>query len=241
LVVSFRQWWTAAEVKLKNEEYMAEFAIHTEQNTRFVRAVLQDEAIRAEAGALAYIRGNITMTARIPGPRAFLRASLSDEAAVRPTFTGTGEVFLESSLGGYYAFEVHEKPWILERGAYWASEASVDLGVHREKVLNSFWTGDGLIDFQTKISGRGKVVLNARGPVEEIDLGDEEIAVEGRLVIARSSRVKYAVRRPSRGRFSSWLSKEHLLRVYRGPGRILLSATPFWSQMLLDKMRKAGR
>ena len=33
-----------------------------------------------------------------------MRASLSDEAVVRPTFTGTGEIFLESSLGGFYAF-----------------------------------------------------------------------------------------------------------------------------------------
>jgi uncharacterized protein (AIM24 family) len=220
---------------------MAEFEIQTEQNTHYVRAVLRDESIRAEAGALAYMRGEVTMRARIPGPRTFMRASLSDEAVVRPTFTGTGEIFLESSLGGFYAFEIHEKPWILERGAYWASEASVDLGLHREKAWNSFWTGDGFIDFRTKISGHGKVVLNARGPVEEIELGDEEIAVEGRLVIARSSRVKYSVRRPSRSRLSSWLSKEDLLRVYRGPGRILLSATPFWSQLLLDTTRKVGR
>ena len=158
------------------------------------------------------------MKAPIPGPRAFLRASLSEEAVVRPTYTGSGEIFLEASLGGFHALEVQEKPWILERGAYWASEASVDLGVHRETVLNSFWTGEGFIDFQTKVSGHGKVVLNASGPVEEIDLGEEEIAVEGRLVIARSSRVKYFVRRPSRGRLSSWLSRERLLRVYRDPG-----------------------
>jgi uncharacterized protein (AIM24 family) len=216
---------------------MADFEVQAEENTRFVRAVLRDESIRAEAGALSYMRGNITMKAPIPGPRAFLRASLSDEAVVRPTFTGTGEVFLASSLGGFYAFEIHEKPWILERGAYWSSEASVDLGVHREKAWNSFWVGEGFIDFQTKISGHGKVVLNASGPVEEIDLGNEELAVEGRLVLARSSRVKYSLRRPSRGRLSSWLSKEHLLRVYRGPGRILLSATPFWSHLLLDKTR----
>jgi uncharacterized protein (AIM24 family) len=220
---------------------MAEFEIQTAQNTRFVRAVLRDESIRAEAGALAYLRGNITMKAPIPGPRAFLRASLSEEAVVRPTYTGSGEIFLEASLGGFHALEVQEKPWILERGAYWASEASVDLGVHRETVLNSFWTGEGFIDFQTKVSGHGKVVLNASGPVEEIDLGDEEIAVEGRLVIARSSRVKYFVRRPSRSRLSSWLSRERLLRVYRGPGCILLSATPFWSHLLLDATRKGAR
>src|SRR6478609_5383702 len=161
---------------------MAEFEIVAEENTHFVRAVLRDETIRAEAGALAYTRGNVSMRAPLPGPRTLITASLSDEAAVRPTFTGTGEVILEASLGGFYSLEIHEKPWILERGAYWASESSVDLSLHREKALTAFWLGAGLIDFQTKVSGHGKVVLSAQGPVEEIDLGDEEIAVEGPLV-----------------------------------------------------------
>jgi uncharacterized protein (AIM24 family) len=213
---------------------MADFEIIEEQNTHFVRAVLKDEAIRAEKGALAYMRGHVAMSAPIPGPIAAMRASLSEEAAIRPTFSGTGEVFLEASLGGYYAFEIHEKPWILERGAYWASEASVELSLYRETAWTSFWLGEGLIDFQTKVAGHGKVVLNASGPVEEIELGDEELAVEGNLVIARSSRVTFSVRRPSRSRISSWLSGERLLRVYRGPGRVLMSATPYWGKMLLS-------
>jgi uncharacterized protein (AIM24 family) len=146
-------------------------------------------------------------------------------------------VFLEPSLGGYYALQVNENPWILDRGAYWASEASVSVEVHREKVLNAYWTGAGFIDFHTRVSGQGKVVLNAPGPVEEIDLGDEELAVEGHAVIARSSRVKFYVRRPSRGFISSWLSGEKLLRVYRGPGRILLANTPYWSELLLKTTR----
>ncbi|MCX7341995.1 MAG: AIM24 family protein [Hyphomicrobiales bacterium] len=216
---------------------MADFEIETLENIRFVRAILRDEAIRTEAGALSYMRGAVSMSASIPGPLALFRASLSAEAAIRPTFRGTGDVFLEPTLGGYYAFQINEKPWILDRGAYWASEASVSVEVQRERVMNAFWTGAGLIDFHTRVSGRGKVVLNAPGPVEEIELGDEELAVEGRAVIARSSRVRFYLRRPSRGYLSSWLSGEKLLRVYRGPGRILLSNAPYWSEMLLKTTR----
>jgi uncharacterized protein (AIM24 family) len=216
---------------------MADFEIVTEENVRFVRAVLRDESIQTEAGALSYMRGAVSMTAAIPGPITLWRASLSAEAAIRPKFHGTGDVFLEPTLGGYYAFQVNEKPWILDRGAYWASEASVSVQVHREKIMNSFWTGAGFIDFHTRVSGTGKVVLNTPGPVEEIDLGNEELAVEGRAVIARSSRVSFTVRRPSRGFVSSWLSGETLLRVYRGPGRILLAKTPYWSELLLKTTR----
>jgi uncharacterized protein (AIM24 family) len=216
---------------------MADFEIEMQENVRFVRAVLRDEAIRTEAGALSYMRGKVSMSAPIPGPLTLLRASLSAEAVIRPTFRGTGDVFLEPTLGGYYALQVNENPWILDRGAYWASEASISVEVHREKIMNAYWTGAGLIDFHTRVSGRGKVVLNAPGPVEEIDLGDEELAVEGRAVIARSSRVRFYVRRPSRGFVSSWLSGEKLLRVYRGPGRILLANTPYWSELLLKTTR----
>jgi uncharacterized protein (AIM24 family) len=217
---------------------MAEFEIIAEEGTHFVRAILRDETIRAEAGALAYMRGNVSMRAPLPGPRSLINAALSDEAAVRPSFTGTGEVFLEASLGGFYAFEILDMPWILERGAYWASESTVDLSLYRETAWTSFWLGEGLLDFQTKVTGHGKVLLSASGPVEEIDLGDEEIAVEGPLVIARSSRVAFSVRRPSRSRVSSWLSGEKLLRVYRGPGRILMSATPYWGKMLFSALRR---
>jgi uncharacterized protein (AIM24 family) len=216
---------------------MADFEIETQENIRFVRAVLRDEAIRTEAGALSYMRGAVSMSAPIPGPLTLMRASLSAEAAIRPTFRGTGDVFLEPTLGGYHALQVNENPWILDRGAYWASEASISVEVHREKIMNAYWTGAGLIDFHTRVSGTGKVVLNAPGPVEEIDLGDEELAVEGRGVIARSSRVRFYVRRPSRGFISSWLSGEKLLRVYRGPGRILLANTPYWSELLLRTTR----
>ncbi|MFZ4530378.1 MAG: AIM24 family protein [Alsobacter sp.] len=213
---------------------MADFETIAEENTHYVRAILKNESIRAEAGALAYMRGRIAMSAPIPGPLALMQASLSEEAAVRPTYTGTGEVFLNSSLGGFYTFEIREKPWILEKGAYWASEGTVKLALHRERIFTSFWLDEGLIDFQTKVSGHGKVVLNSGGPVEEIELGDEEMAVEGRLVVARSSRVKFSIRRPSRGVLSSWLSGEKLLRVYKGPGRILMSATPYWGKMLVS-------
>jgi uncharacterized protein (AIM24 family) len=220
---------------------MQDFEIETLENIRYVRAVLRDEAIRTEAGALSHMRGAISMSTPIPGPLSLMRASLSAEAAVRPIFRGTGDVYLEATLGGYYALQVNEKPWILDRGAYWASEASVSLQVHREKIMNAYWTGAGFIEFHTRVSGKGKVVLNTPGPVEEIDLGDEELAVEGHAVIARSSRVHFSVRRPSRGRLSSWLSGEKLLRVYRGPGRILLASTPYWSELLLKTAREGRK
>ena len=118
-------------------------------------------------------------------------------------------------------------PWILENGAYWTSDNSVQIGLHRERMLTSLWAGEGFIDYQTKVSGKGRVVLNAEGPVEEIDLGHETISVEGKLVIARTADVSYRVVRPTKSLFSFWLSGEEYLRQYRGPGKVLLVSTPY--------------
>lgn len=217
---------------------MAEFEVVEEENTRFVRALLKNEEIRAEAGALSYFRGDIRMRARVPSPAQWLRASISEEAAIRPVFTGTGEVVMEATSAGYHIFEINEKPWVLERGAYWASESSVDIGIVRERIMTSFWTGNGLIDYLTLARGRGKVVLNSPGPIEEMELGDEEFACEGHKVIARSSRVQYSLRRPSDSFLSSWISGETMLRVYRGPGRILVSPSSYWNEVLLKAVAR---
>lgn len=218
---------------------MARFEVHEEEGMRFVRVLLDEETVRAEPGALAYMRGNIKLQARIPSLFEFIRSGLLQENAVRPTYSGTGELVLESSLGGYYVFNPHEEDWIIEAGAYWASEGAVKLGVHRETVWVSFWSGEGLVQFQTRVSGSGQVVLSAPGPVQEIIIAaDEEIAVEGKLVVGRTAGVHYSMRRAARSRLGSYLSGETPLRVFRGPGKVLMSATPYWNSFILNRLSR---
>jgi uncharacterized protein (AIM24 family) len=219
---------------------LAQFDILEEEGMRYVRVLMRDETVRAEAGALAFMRGAVTMKAAIPSVAAVLRASLSDERAVRPSFTGTGELILESTLGGFHIFEPQEEAWILEAGAYWASDGSIELGVHRELAITSFWAGEGFIDFSTRVKGLGKVVLMSPGPVQGIEIpAGEEMAVEGKLVIGRTDSIRYSIRRPTRSFLGSMLSGESALRVYRGPGRLLISSTPYWNSFLLSRLRRA--
>jgi uncharacterized protein (AIM24 family) len=205
---------------------MAKFDILEQEGMRFVRMTIQDEMVRAEAGALAFMRGPIMMDAPIPSIGGALKAMLSEQAIVRPKYTGTGQVILEPSVGGYHIFECAGEDWILERGAYWCSEGSVDLGLFRERVIPSFWIGDGIIDFRTRVGGEGLVVLNAQGPVEILQLNEERLAVEGRLVIARTHGLSYYVRRPTRTMIGYWISGEELVRVFEGTGKVMMAATP---------------
>ena len=206
---------------------MATFEIQQGQYQRWVKIALQNEAVRAEAGALSYMRGHIVVDTPLPSLGSIIKCGIAGEPSIRPRYVGTGEVYLASSFAGYHSFEIAGVPWILERGSYWASDNTVQIGLHRERMLTSLWAGEGLIDYQTKVSGKGRVVLNAAGPVEEIDLGHETISVEGKLVIARTADVSYRVVRPTKSLLSFWLSGEEYLRQYRGPGKILLVSTPY--------------
>lgn len=217
---------------------MARFDIIELEGTRYVRGHLENEVMHAEAGALSYMRGKIHVDAKVPSLGQIIKRALSDESTVRPRYEGSGDVFLQSSMGGYYSLDLRGEEWILEKGAYWASDGNVALGLHREPMITSFWAGEGFIDYQTMVSGSGVTVLNADGPVEELELNDETISVEGKLVIARTANLRYQVRRPIRSLIGYWLSGERMMRTYSGTGRVLVSTTPYWNQRLLEAMSR---
>jgi uncharacterized protein (AIM24 family) len=210
---------------------MAEFKVHKLEGMQYVEIHLDDEAVRAEAGALNYFAGDITIYSRLfPSLTAVTKSLLADEAIYRPTYTGTGVITLECSLGGYHILELKGESWILERGSYWASDGAIDVSFHREGVLTSLEAGEGLVYLQTRVSGRGKVALTTRGPVKEVTLGDgQQMVAEGRSVIARTSDVTFKMRRPTKNLLGIFTAREGWwLRAYQGPGKILLNPRPYW-------------
>jgi uncharacterized protein (AIM24 family) len=212
---------------------MAEFKIIEAQGVSYVSVTLDDEMIRAERGALNYLRGNIRINARFPSLGGIIKRLLAEQTVIRPRYTGTGVVNLEASAGGFYIFDMDDVPWILEKGAYWASDGEVELSVFRETVLTSLLSGEGFVTLQTRVHGQGKVVLKTIGPVEEINLRDERLVADGRYVLARTEGIKYRMRRSARSPITSIMSGERWLRVYEGSGRILLSSYPYWRYLLL--------
>ena len=214
---------------------MAKFEIINDEGLRFVKATLQDESICAERGALCYMVGNIEVRASLPGMGTIVKSALSEQAFVRPSFTGTGEVFLESSFGGFSELELEGEPWILSSGVYWASEEGVKLSVHLENMAAQFLIGEEIINFQTKVIGKGTVVVRSQGPVEKLELNDQRIVADGRYVIARTEGVKYLVKRSAKTILGAYLSGEgRRLRVYEGTGTVLLSSYPYWKYRLMQ-------
>jgi uncharacterized protein (AIM24 family) len=197
--------------------------------------------VRAEAGALSSMSGTIQMDVPLPSVGRIVKSYLSEQSYLRPTYTGTGDLLLEASFAGYYVFDLNGETWILESGSYWASEGSVELSATRERAWTSFRAGEGFIDWQTKVSGHGRVALKSQGRVEELSLSPgERFVAHGKSVIARSREVVYRVARPTKSLLKTYISGEAYCRTYNGPGRLLVTRVPYWQFRLLGPQPTNG-
>lgn len=215
---------------------MANFAVRNIEGMRQVRIDLQDKSVRAARGAMSNFSGDISFTPKLPGAGDLFRSIFARESRIRPFYTGTGSIMLQPSVAGFHVFDI--KPgdrWILEPGEYWASEASVRLGLHREPIFSSFWAGDGLFSWKTTVSGKGQVAINAPGPVEEIEVLDGELKVQGNLVLGRTAGLRF--KSVKSARFPrNFISGQKRLRLYEGTGKALVSWTPYWNEFLHSRM-----
>jgi uncharacterized protein (AIM24 family) len=208
---------------------MAKFEVEQAEGMRWVKVSLHDDDVRAQRGALNHMTGSITIDLPLPTLRTWWVSLFSDESLLRPRYSGTGEVYLDASLGGYHRMKL--KPgdrWILETHCFWAGDGEVLLSVHRERMLTSLWAGEGLFWYKTALKGEGQVVLRVDGPVEERQLRDDRLVVDGRYVVAYTAGIRLSVRRPTKSFLAYFLSGQRAAYVYEGTGTILLVPVPYW-------------
>jgi uncharacterized protein (AIM24 family) len=216
---------------------MAHFEIIEKEGLHLVKVTLQNETVRTESGAMYYIRGKVQMQSKAPSAGGFLKSLATGENIFRPTYTGTGELYLEPSLAGYHILELDSSEWILDSGAYWASDGNVEVGIERNKFVSGLIGGEGL--FQTKVKGRGKVVMVAQGPVEVINLQNDRLVVDGNFAIARTSSLNYRVEKATKSLLGSMTSGEFLVNTFEGTGTVLLAPIPYWQVMMLRQITAA--
>ena len=219
---------------------MPEIEIIQKEEMRVAKITLNNETFRTESGAMYYTRGNLTMESKAPSIGGFLKAAVSGESIFRPTYTGTGELYLEPTAMGIHTMELDGESWILENGSYHASEMGIEVDVHREKALTAFKSGEGLVDFQTKISGNGRVLVLAPGPVEEINLENDRLVVDGKFAFARTASLNYSAEKATQSIIGSITSGEGMVRVYQGTGKVLMSPFMYYPARLLSSVSMMG-
>ena len=128
--------------------------------------------------------------------------------------------------------------WILEPGVYWASEGGVELGLVPRAVLGEPLGRRRLLRLEDHGRGRGRVAINAPGPVETVDIGDGELRVQGRLVLGRTAGLGFASQR-SAPFPRNLISGQRRLRVFAGTGKALVCWTPYWNEHMYQLMTGA--
>jgi len=198
------------------------FEVVPKEMLRLVMVKLENSAFRYEHGGMYYMKGQLAIEANLPSAGGFLKAMVTKESAVKPVIRGTGTVFLEPSFGEFTILELKGEEWILDKGAYYASEMGIEVGVWTNKAFAGFFSGEGF--FQTKVSGYGKVIVVSNGPLEEIVLdGTSTLTVDGSFAVARSSGVNLSVSKATKGLFSSFTSGEGLVNTFSGVGKVMIA------------------
>jgi uncharacterized protein (AIM24 family) len=196
---------------------------------RWVKVDLNDDRMRAERGALNHMLGAITMDVPLPTLKSWWVSLFSDESVVRPRYSGTGTVYLDSTLGGYHIMKLAAgERWVLDTRCFWASDGDVKLSIHREPMFTSFWAGEGLLWYKTALKGEGQVVLSVDGPVQEMTLNDDTLVTDGPFVVARTQGITMQIKRPAKNLISYWLSGQKRAYVYKGTGKLILCTVPYW-------------
>jgi uncharacterized protein (AIM24 family) len=217
---------------------VAQFEIVAHEKLKMVKCVVQNETVRAESGALHYMRGKIEMTSAAPTVKGLLKSLATSENIFRPTYQGTGEIYFgPPTFGEYEILDLQGEEWILDRGAYVCSDAAIDVGVWRNKALTAVFGGEGW--YQTTVKGTGKVVMQAPGRVQRLELRDDRLSVDGRFAIARTAGLKFDVQKATKSIFGSMSSGEGLLNIFEGTGTVLIAPIPNAMQNLVTSIAAA--
>jgi uncharacterized protein (TIGR00266 family) len=216
---------------------MAKFEVIDREGMRLVKITMQNETVRAEAGAMYYMRGQIQMESKgTGGLGGLIKSAVTGEALFRPTYTGTGELYLEPSFAGFHILELQGEEWVMDRGSYYASEGTVEITAKRNNLITGFLGKEGW--FQTMARGSGKVVLQTPGPIREINLKNNRLVVDGNFAVARQGNLTYRVEKAAKSLLGSVVSGEGFVNVYEGTGKVLIARTAYGRAFMQKKIEE---
>lgn len=197
---------------------------------RQIRLILEDSAIKIEAGSISYMKGNIEIEAETTeGIKGFGKRFFFSKATKEPMFKsiikGTGEVFLEASFDYFTLIELQDEEIIVDDGLFYACEEGVE-------IENTMQKDEGKP--QIKLSGSGIVVLKIPVPEKEIlrcKIFRDTLKLDGDFAILRSANIDFTMEKPGTA-----FNGEGFLNIYRGTGEIWLTPT----KIVYDKLKEKG-
>lgn len=185
------------------------------------------EGVKFEQGSMVYNNAKVQIKAKTNG--GILKGITKSMFANEDMFIGTAIATQDDAMlslapkgmGAIMAIELGEKQWYLSDGSFLASDNDVEFHVTVQKNLGGIFFGKngGLLILKT--SGKGTMLVNALGEIEEIELKDEAFNIDNGHVLAWEESLDYSVKM-SGGLGGSLLSGEGLIMNFRGTGKVLV-------------------
>lgn len=181
-----------------------------------------NDVVFVEPTAIAYVVGNLTLDAASGGFAKRVKAMLIGKRYFKPTFTGTGKIYLNATLGSYHKFTLEEnEELILTSSAFIACRNSVTINPDICTSIISFISGLPMV--KTVAKGHGSIMIVMPGPVIEYELKDDKFIAYGTDIAAYSKQL--TVTREFAGK--GWLDIAHkMVKIYRGTGKIYFCPNP---------------
>lgn len=211
------------------------FDVVNRERLNMVKVDLENAAFRYEAGAMHYMKGSLELESNVPSVGKMFKSMVTREKIVKPVISGTGTVFMQPSFGEFTILDLQNDEWILDQGAYYASEMEIEIGAYTNRAISAMFSGEKW--FQTVVAGTGKVVVNSAGPLEEITMNNDKLVVDGRFAVARTSGIELKVTKATRGIFSTVISGEGLVNTFTGTGKVLIAPVDNYFNTLIHTMR----
>ena len=222
------------ERDVSTSPYTAAAAFYAAQmnvRKRQVIAELRGNGVTIQAGAMQMMIGGVEAATNIKSAgdlmKKFVGSKVTGESTIKPQYVGNGLLVLEPTYR-YVLFEDMAN-WngkmVIDDGLFLACDNTVNMNVSARSTLSSaVLGGQGL--FNTALSGTGIAVLESPVPREElieVVLDNDVLKVDGSMAIAWSESLNFTVERTTKTLIGSAASKEGLVNVYRGSGRVLIS------------------
>lgn len=192
---------------------------------------LKKSDVTVQTGAMQWTAGNVNATTGIKGVGDFfgkaLRGKVTGESAIKPEYTGNGTLVLEPTYKHILLFDTSD--WngsvVLDDGLFLACDSTLEhKAVMRSNISSAALGGEGL--FNLSLNGHGVFAIEYACPKEElieVTLDNDVLKVDGNLAIAWSSSLDFTVERSGKTLIGSAASREGLVNVYRGTGKVLLA------------------
>lgn len=213
-----------------------------------IKIQLQNGTAQLESGVMQFMKGNIDADTTLGGlgglAKKMLTNALTQETTFRPRYRGVGDIYCEPTFGHFMLLALANEEAIIDKGLFYASEGTIEVGVAMQKNISSAMLGgEGL--FQTKISGTGWAVMSIPVPASEViryTLNNEKLSVDGTIALLRKGNIEYRVEKSNKSLLGSAISGEGLLQTFTGTGEVWLAPTQsFYTRMQSESLQNLIR